>query len=143
MVSGLCIFMSALLAILIASQLWELFRPRLVEGAVGSQNTTAPADGDKYQDPGLSKDPLYLAKVNASNITFLKSRIDSLAGLRNDFLDLKHAVDNNSAQIASLTEGMKQQTKDFQPSDKSQQEMAANQPQTADIPPPSDDDENN
>ena len=118
-------------------------RDRCRHGFVDAQQAARGNGGDKYQDPGLSKDPLYLAKVNASNITFLKSRIDSLAGLRNDFLDLKHAVDNNSAQIASLTEGMKQQTKDFQPSDKSQQEMADNQPQTADIPPPSDDDENN
>ena len=31
-----------------------------------------------YTDPGLGNDPVYLSKLNASNITFLKDKVDEL-----------------------------------------------------------------
>ena len=64
-----------LMIILIGYSLYRRYT-KVIEGATGSQ------DKPKYQDPNLNQDPLYLATINASNITFLKSQIDDITKLR-------------------------------------------------------------
>jgi len=60
-----------------------------------------------YQDPGLDKNPTYLAITNAANITFLKKQIDDLTGLKQTVNDLSSKVDNNSKAIIGLGESLK------------------------------------
>ena len=71
----------------------------IIEGATGSQDTTTQPE---YKDPGLQNDPLYLATINASNITFLKSQIDGITQLRQQVDLLNEQVENNSTQLSAL-----------------------------------------
>ena len=65
---------------------------------------TSPSEGDagQYTDPGLGKDPVYLSTLNASNITFLKNKVDELVGLKQQLNDLSSKVDQNSTAITQL-----------------------------------------
>ena len=58
---------------------------------------------DTYTDPGLAKDPIFLATTNASNIAYLKDQIDGLVALKQQVNDLGTRVDNNEKGINSLT----------------------------------------
>ena len=57
-----------------------------------------------YTDPGLNKDPLYLAKLNAANIHYLKEQVDSLSELKQQVNTLKAQVENNTAGINGIGE---------------------------------------
>jgi hypothetical protein len=64
------------------------------------------ADGDgrgqQYKPPPLSDDPLYLAKLNAANISYLNTRTSDFSKLSSDVADLKKQVANNSAALAKI-----------------------------------------
>ena len=55
-----------------------------------------------YTDPGLGNDPVYLSKLNASNITFLKDKVDELVGLKQQLTDLSAKVDQNTTTLSQL-----------------------------------------
>jgi hypothetical protein len=56
----------------------------------------------RYTDPGLNNDPLYLAKLNAANISYLKDQIDKLNGLKEQVTTLRSETDNNSTAIRGI-----------------------------------------
>ena len=113
----LCVFMSALLAVVLAVQALSYFSTSFKEGMANSQPSS------QYTDPGLSKDPIYLAKVNASNITYLKQRIDELLGLNGKMQTLETQVDSNSKKITSMAAGIKAAAAQSQPSPKDQRAL--------------------
>ena len=93
-----------LMIFLIVYSIYTRFN-RVIEGATGSGSTNASQDTTKppdYKDPGLQNDPLYLATINASNITFLKSQIDGITQLRQQVDLLNEQVENNSTQLSAL-----------------------------------------
>ena len=112
----LCLFMSALLAVVLAVQFLGYLSNRVREGMANSQTT-------QYQDPGLNKDPLYLAKVNASNITYLKQRIESLLGLNSKMETIETQVDSNTKKITSVAAGMQAAADQSKPSPKDQKAL--------------------
>ena len=57
-----------------------------------------------YTDPGLNKDPLYLATVNAANISYLKEQVDGLSELKQQVNTLKSQVEMNTTGISALGE---------------------------------------
>jgi len=63
---------------------------------------TSAADSGQYTDPGLGNDPVYLSKLNASNITFLKDKVDELVGLKQQLTDLSAKVDQNTTTLSQL-----------------------------------------
>ena len=100
-----------LLTILLILEMIKYFKNKLNpvrEGAttmsMGAGAGTSPSEGDagEYTDPGLGKDPIYLSKLNASNITFLKDKVDELVGLKQQLTDLSAKVDQNSTAITQL-----------------------------------------
>ena len=58
---------------------------------------------ETYTDPGLAKDPIYLATTNAANIAYLKEQIDGILALKQQVTDLGTRVTNNETGINSLT----------------------------------------
>jgi Sec-independent protein translocase protein TatA len=68
-------------------------------------NTNANTDKKKtYTDPGLNDNPLYLATLNAANISYLKDQVDELSGLKQKMTSLEFKVDENSKGITALGE---------------------------------------
>lgn len=111
----LCTFMSALLAVILAVQVLSYFSSGFKEGMENSKTT--------YQDPNLSKDPIYLAKVNASNITYLKQRIDELLGLNGKMQTLETQVNTNTKKVASLAAGIQSSAEQSRPPAKDQRAL--------------------
>ena len=78
-------------------------------GAGMGTSTSASTEGGEagqYTDPGLGKDPVYLSTLNASNITFLKDKVDELVGLKQKLTDLSAKVDQNSTALTQLSTQM-------------------------------------
>ena len=62
----------------------------------------AEFDTSKYTDNNLGNDPLYLARLNAANITYLKGRIDDVSKLRQEVQDLSGSVHANAIGITEM-----------------------------------------
>ena len=75
-------------------------------GGAGTSGAGTSAAGTStamlYTDPGLGNDPVYLSKLNASNITFLKDKVDELVGLKQQLTDLSAKVDQNTTTLSQL-----------------------------------------
>ena len=101
-----------LLTILLILEMIKYFKNKLkptIEGATTMEGAgtspsaiTAGGDAGQYTDPGLGKDPVYLSTLNASNITFLKDKVDELVGLKQQLTDLSAKVEQNSSAITQL-----------------------------------------
>jgi len=72
----------------------------------GTSPSASGAGTLQYTDPGLGKDPVYLSTLNASNITFLKDKVDELVGLKQQLTDLSAKVDQNSTALTQLSTQM-------------------------------------
>ena len=100
-----------LLAILIVIQLYNLFK-RFMKRKEGFGNmeglenmaTDKKTIASTYTETDLNADPLYLAKLNAASITYLKEQVDKLNGLKEQVATLNAQTDNNSTAITALGE---------------------------------------
>jgi hypothetical protein len=80
---------------------------RVREEKEGLENIDTNANADKkktYTDPGLNDNPLYLATLNAANVSYLKDQVDELSGLKQKVTSLEFKVDENSKGITALGE---------------------------------------
>ena len=97
-----------LLLIMIVLSLWGLFKRYILhsvrEGLEPMAETTSASK--TYTDPGLNNDPLYLAKLNAANISYLKEQVDKLNGLKEQVSTLSSQTENNSTAITGIGEQM-------------------------------------
>jgi hypothetical protein len=101
----------------------------LVEGATGSIEKEDKEDKE-YIDPGLQQDTLYLSKINAANISYLKERIDELGNLRTKVAELDTTVQSNSAAIQGLNTAMQNVGNQSIPDQQTTQDLANSQPMT-------------
>lgn len=64
----------------------------------GLDNPLPPLSSASYQNPpsSVTNDPVYLASLNASNISYLKQKVD-------DVLTLKQQVSDISGQVTAIT----------------------------------------
>ena len=76
-----------------------------VEGSKDNKTIDSKAaDKKTYKDPNLNENPLYLATLNAANISYLKDQVDILNGLKQQVTTLQSQVDNNSTALTALGE---------------------------------------
>jgi len=92
--------MIILVGALLIRQLCIWMKGPLREGATGSD------DVSEYKDPGMSKDPLYLATLNAANISWLKQQFDRINSLGMKIDGLDKQVESNSTAIESLNKAI-------------------------------------
>jgi hypothetical protein len=73
-------------------------------------DTTAavPNSAVTYTEPPGQTDPAYIARVNSSNISFLKSQIDGIQILKQQMLETNNNVKKNTADISELQTGLKE-----------------------------------
>jgi hypothetical protein len=92
---------SFLVASLILRQLYQCFtKERIIEGATGDNNSD---DVSEYKDPDMSQDPLYLATLNAANISWLKGQFDTINDLSTKIDAMNKQVESNSSAVQSLS----------------------------------------
>ena len=73
-------------------------------GADTGADTGAAAAPTAYQSTGIENDPTYLAKLNASNISFLKGQVDSLMNLKSQVTDISGQVSQLSTVVTNLSQ---------------------------------------
>ena len=84
------------------------------KGTDSNANANANTDKKKtYTDPGLNDNPLYLATLNAANISYLKDQVDELSGLKQKVTSLEFKVDENSKGITALGEQFSKSAQDL------------------------------
>ena len=109
----------SLMILLLLYSFIDMYKHNIVEGAVGEvmvEQTPPPLRELEYkEDPNLSKNPLYLATLNAANISYLKSKIDEVLLIRNELNETKGKVENNTILIKNINDSMKNLTTSLVP----------------------------
>jgi len=106
------LFIGFLAIIILRTIYYKFLNKKIIEGASGSMDSTT------YVDPGLSSsDPLYLAKLNAANIAYLKEQIDSISDLKTQVDTLNEQVESNSSSIDALNQTVQSTQDDIPDSD--------------------------
>lgn len=95
-----------------------------IEGMTDSSVSGQP----QYINPQLENDPIYLAKINAANITYLKSQIDVISTLKQQVTDISGVVHTNSENIKQFGKEMtsRMNSMNNQITDKSQPSTSSN-----------------
>ena len=95
-----------------------------IEGMTDSSVSGQP----QYINPQLENDPIYLAKINAANITYLKSQIDVISTLKQQVTDISGVVHTNSENIKQFGKEMtsRMSSMNNQITDKSQPSTSSN-----------------
>ena len=120
---------SILVASLILTQLYRSFTKKtIIEGATG--DSSSDDDVSEYKDPDMSQDPLYLATLNAANISWLKSQIDTINDLSTKIDAMDKQVESNSSAVQSLSESVSAPADDI-PDDQTTSDLAATGDTTA------------
>ena len=106
----LFIIVSLLLLILI--NIYNYFKPKLREGIdETNSNLNDSNNSTKYQnyDELENKDPTFLAIKNAANISYIKTQLDELKGIKQEIFDLSNNVYNNEKQIDQIQQAIQDQ----------------------------------
>ena len=85
------LFIITSLLLLILINIYNYFKSKLREGITSNINS------NKYQnyDELENKDPMFLAIKNAANISYIKTQLDELKGIKQEIFDLSNNVYNN------------------------------------------------
>ena len=101
----LYLFIITSLLLLILINIYNYFKSKLREGITSNINS------NKYQnyDELENKDPMFLAIKNAANISYIKTQLDELKGIKQEIFDLSNNVYNNEKQIDQIQQAIQDQ----------------------------------
>ena len=101
----LYLFIITSLLLLILINIYNYFKSKLREGITSNINS------NKYQnyDELENKDPTFLAIKNAANISYIKTQLDELKGIKQEIFDLSNNVYNNEKQIDQIQQAIQDQ----------------------------------
>ena len=99
------LFIITSLLLLILINIYNYFKSKLREGITSNINS------NKYQnyDELENKDPMFLAIKNAANISYIKTQLDELKGIKQEIFDLSNNVYNNEKQIDQIQQAIQDQ----------------------------------
>ena len=82
----------------------------IIEGATGNSDKTDSVDtsGTTYTDPDLSKDPVYLATVNAANISYLYKQVANIPTMNQQIIDLSSNISDLSTGVDQVNSQMQE-----------------------------------
>ena len=101
------LFIISSIAILILLNIYEKFKPPTIENF----DNQTDKQNNSYQDYSelQNKDPMFLAIKNAANISYMKSQLDELSGIKQQILDLSNNVYTNAQQIDQIQQAVQDQ----------------------------------
>jgi hypothetical protein len=107
------ILVKSFIVIVVIFMLYYIFRKikqqrnRTLEGLENMESSVTNNTPDlTYEDPGLGRDPTYLAITNAANIAFLKSQIDGLGDIKQKIKELEAKVEQNASGISQVSQSL-------------------------------------
>jgi hypothetical protein len=106
------LFLIFAILLLIVINIYNYFYPTVREGATNMSDPSAPVTNQQYQDYGNleNNDPMFLAIKNAANISFIKTQLDDLQGIKQQIFDLSNNVYDNAEQIDQIQQAVQDQT---------------------------------
>ena len=103
------LFLICALLLLILTNIYNYFNCKLREGATTMEQSEAALTYKPYDE--LEKtDPMFLAIKNAANISYIKTQLDDLQGIKQQIFDLSNNVYSTSQQIDEIQTAIEDQT---------------------------------
>ena len=102
------LFLIVSILFLILINIYNYFKPSLREGLNETNNQSNTSTYKDYNDLE-TKDPMFLATKNAANISFIKSQLDELSGIKHQILELTNNVNTNTQQIDQIQQAVQDQ----------------------------------
>ena len=101
----LYLFIITSLLLLILINIYNYFKSKLREGITSNNNSNKYHNYDELEN----KDPMFLAIKNAANISYIKTQLDELKGIKQEIFDLSNNVYNNEKQIDQIQQAIQDQ----------------------------------
>lgn len=101
----LYLFIITSLLLLILINIYNYFKPKLREGIASNINSKKYQNYDELEN----KNPMFLAIKNAANISYIKTQLDELKGIKQEIFDLSNNVYNNEKQIDQIQQAIQDQ----------------------------------
>ena len=98
--------------IIILASLFLLHIINYIKNVEGLTNNKGKKNYQDYNDLE-SKDPLFLAIKNAANISYLKSQLDEINGLKQQIYDMSNNIIIHTTQIDQIENAISQSANDI------------------------------
>jgi len=101
------------------------YKVKNLEPMTGKDDSKKESESEKkYTDPGLDNDALYLSKLNASNISYLKEQLDDILSIRSVIGQMQSKIQSNTLALQNMSNSLSGVTTGAIPDRKTTTELA-------------------